>query len=131
MNTLNTILPLLSAIVSFVGAAFVLVRYAKVKRVYLLFWGLGLLMYGIGGLCEALFGVFGWSPLVFRLWYLFGAILVAAWLGQGTVYLLARKRVAHILTLVLIIGSLYGAIRVFSAALDPSLLPEASMSCSA
>ncbi len=42
--------------------------------------------------------------LVFRLWYLFGAILVAAWLGQGTVYLLVKPRWANILMIVLGIG---------------------------
>ena len=60
--------------------------------------------------------------LIYRLWYLFGAILVAAWLGQGTVYLLAKRRWANISMTVLLLGSLYGAFRVFTAELDPSLL---------
>ena len=128
MTTLGSWIPILSSIITLVFAATVLRRYQRRRRLHLAFWGIGLTMYGIGVLCEALHAAFGWNPLVFRLWYLFGAILVAAWLGQGTVYLLARKRVAHILTLVLIIGSLYGAIRVFSAALDPSLLPEGELS---
>ncbi len=41
----------------------------------------------------------------FRLWYLFGAILVAAWLGQGTVYLLARRRIAYRCMAVLAVAS--------------------------
>jgi hypothetical protein len=53
---------------------------------------------------------------------LFGAILVAAWLGQGTVYLLVRRRWAHVLMVLLVVGSLYGAFRVFTAQLDPSLM---------
>ena len=60
--------------------------------------------------------------MVFRLWYLFGAILVAAWLGQGTVYLLAKRRLANILLVLLALGSLYATIRVFTAEIDPSLL---------
>ena len=56
------------------------------------------------------------------MWYLFGAILVAAWMGQGTVYLLAKQRTAHVLMGLLLIGSLYGIFKVFSAELDPSLL---------
>jgi hypothetical protein len=59
---------------------------------------------------------------VYRLWYLFGAILVAAWLGQGTVYLLAKRKLANILMVILGLGSLYGLVRVFGAQLDPSLL---------
>ncbi|MBX3084687.1 MAG: hypothetical protein KF716_23835 [Anaerolineae bacterium] len=85
-------------------------------------WGIGILFYGVGNFCEAYYGTFGWDPLIFRLWYLFGAILVAAWLGQGTVYLLARRRVAHALMVILVLGSLYAAYRIFAADLDPALM---------
>ena len=88
----------------------------------MLLWGIGMVFYGIGGFCEAYYGAFGWHPLVFRLWYLFGAILVAAWLGQGTVYLLARRRWADVLMLILSAASLFALIRVFTAELDPSLM---------
>jgi hypothetical protein len=81
-----------------------------------------MIFYGIGGFCEGYFGAFGWNPLIFRLWYLFGAILVAAWLGQGTVYLLAKKTWAHGLLILLTLGSIYGLIRVFGAELDPNLM---------
>ena len=113
-------IPLLSALISFVFAAVVFRRYLARKGNHLLLWTIGMLFYGIGGFCEAYYGFFGWNPLIFRLWYLFGAILVAAWLGQGTVYLLARRRVAHALMAVLVLGSLFAVVRVFSATLDPS-----------
>ena len=32
-----------------------------------------------------------WSPIFFGLWYWSGALMVAAWLGQGTAYLLIRR----------------------------------------
>ena len=119
---MNIVLPLISWILSFTAAAFVLMRYFKKKGVHQLIWGIGLVMYGIGGFCEAFYGAFGWSSLIFRLWYLFGAILVAAWLGQGTVYLLVTRKIAHILMGILGIASVYGLIRVFTAELDPDLL---------
>jgi hypothetical protein len=50
----------------------------------------------------------------------FGAVLVAAWLGQGTVYLLAKRTWAHALMALLALGSVYGLIRVFGAQLDPT-----------
>ena len=115
-------IPLISALVSFVFAFFVFRRYLSRKGNHLLLWAIGMVFYGIGGFCEAYYGFFGWNPLIFRLWYLFGAILVAAWLGQGTVYLLARKRVAHSLMAVLALGSLFALVRVFTATLDPSLM---------
>ncbi|NOZ28909.1 MAG: hypothetical protein GXP39_12780 [Chloroflexi bacterium] len=117
-----TLLPFISSIVSFVFAFFVLKRYLVRRGPHLLLWGIGMVFYGIGGFCEAYYGAFGWNPLIFRLWYLFGAVLVAAWLGQGTVYLLVDRKWANRLMVLLVLGSLYGMIRVFGAELDPSLM---------
>ena len=107
MNIFFTLLPFASCIISFVFAFLVFKRYRARRGPHLLLWGIGMVMYGIGGFCEAYYGVFGWNPLVFRLWYLFGALLVAAWLGQGTVYLLAKRKWADILMIVLGLASVY------------------------
>jgi hypothetical protein len=117
---MNSILPFVSCIVSFVFAYFVFKRYFLRRGLHLLLWGIGMVFYGIGGLCEAANIVVGWQPLIFRLWYLFGAILVAAWLGQGTVYLLVRRRPAHILMILLGLASLFAAWQIFNAQLDPT-----------
>jgi len=122
MNVINTALPAISGIVSLIFAALVLKRYSDRRGTHLLLWGIGMLLYATGGFCEAYFGAFGWNQWVYRTWYLVGAILVAAWLGQGTVYLLARKRWAHLLMIFLGLGSLFAAYRVFGAELDPTLL---------
>ena len=122
MNFMNTILPFLSGLVSFGFAIVILRRYWQRKGLHLLLWGIGMVFYGIGGFCEGYYGAFGWNPLVFRMWYLFGAILVAAWLGQGTVYLLAKKSWAHGMMIILILGSIYGAYKVIGAELDPTLM---------
>jgi len=128
MNALNTWLPLVSSITSFTLAFFVFKRYLARKGVHLLLWSVGMVFYSVGGFCEAHYGVFGWNPLVFRLWYLLGAILVAAWLGQGTVYLLANRKLANRLMALLVLGSLYGLIRVFGAQVDPSLMTGSELS---
>ncbi len=117
-----TLLPFLSSALSFIVAFFILKRFVQKKGAHQLFWGLGMVCYGVGGFCEAYYGILGWNDLIFRLWYLFGAILVAAWLGQGTVYLLMRRQWAHVLMVILVLGSLYGAFRVFTAQLDPGLM---------
>ena len=119
---MNTILPLISGIVSWVFAFLVLKRYLVRRGAHLLLWGIGMVFYGIGGFCEAFYGIWGWNEWVFRLWYLFGAILVAAWLGQGTVYLLVKRRWANVLMALLAVASLYAVVRVFTAELDPSLM---------
>ncbi len=127
--TFITYLPFISSVVSFAFAATVLKRYIDHhRRPHLLLWGIGMIFYGIGGLMEGLHGAFGWNALVFRLWYLFGAILVAAWLGQGTVYLLAKRRLAHALMILLGLGSLFAVWRVFGATLDPTLMTGGELS---
>ncbi len=122
MTFVNTFLPFISSLISFIFAFFVFKRYTTKKGKHLLLWGIGMVFYGIGGFCEGYYGAFGWNPIIYRLWYLFGAILVAAWLGQGTVYLLAKTKWANTFMVLLIIGSIYGAYKVFSAVLDPALL---------
>jgi hypothetical protein len=119
---MNTWLPFLSSIISFVFAFLLLWRYLVRRGLHLLLWGIGMVFYGVGGFCEAYYGALGWNLLIFRLWYLFGAILVAAWLGQGTVYLLVRRRWANVLMVLLALASVYAAVRVFSAEVDPSLM---------
>jgi hypothetical protein len=119
---LTTLVPLTSSLISFIFAYYVLKRYAVRRGTHLLYWGIGMVFYGLGGFCEFFYGAFGWNDLVFRLWYLFGAILVAAWLGQGTVFLLAKPKWASGLNMLLVLGSMYAAYRIFSAQLDPSLM---------
>lgn len=122
MTLINTFLPFASSLISIIFALVVLRRFKDRGGAHLLLWGIGMVFYAIGGFTEGYFGAFGWNPVMFRLWYLFGAILVAAWLGQGTVYLLAKRGWANAFMILLVLGSIYGAVRVFTAELDPGLL---------
>lgn len=123
MTTITNALPFVSVVVVFTFAALVIRRYTWRHGTHLLIWGIGLVMYGIGSACESYYALFGWNPLVFRIWYLFGAVLVAAWLGQGTVYLLARGRWAKVTMAILLLASLFAVYRVAGAQLDPARAP--------
>jgi hypothetical protein len=113
-------IPFLSTLVTFAFAASVFMRYLKRRGTHLLLWTIGLVFYGFGTLAEVILG-FTFSGLVLKLWYLSGAMLTAAWLGQGTVHLLVRKRgVAPALTGVLAAISLLAAILILSAPLTPA-----------
>jgi len=97
---------ILSTLVTFVFAAAVLNRYRYKHGNHLLHWGIGLILYGLGTLTEVILS-FSFSTLALKLWYLSGAMLTAAWLGQGTVFLLVRKRgVAQTLSIILTVVSL-------------------------
>lgn len=111
-------LPIASAVIIVVFAALVFRRYLQRGGVHLLLWGIGLSMFGAGSLTEA-YSTVAWHPTVFRLWYLTGAILNAAWLGQGTVFLLSRRRrTARALLVVLIVGSMIATWLTFTTPLN-------------
>ncbi len=103
MQVLNTVLPLGSSLVSFVFAAIVFDQWRQRHRSFQLVWTVGLLFYGISAGTEFLGSALGWNEPLYRIWYLIGALYVAAYLGAGTVYLLNRTRfgffVAHALGL--------------------------------
>ncbi|HEY3335741.1 MAG TPA: hypothetical protein VGK16_10965 [Candidatus Limnocylindrales bacterium] len=91
----NVVLPLLSATLSFLFALLLLDQWLERRRTYQLIWSLGMAWFGISAGTELLGGVLGWSEPLYRAWYLFGAVFVAAWLGLGTMYLLGRTRFGY------------------------------------
>ncbi len=103
--SIQQILPFLSTAVMAVFTVSVLSRYFVRRNPAFLFWGIGLAMFGAGSFAEAYLAL-AWSPVIFFVWYFFGAVLNAGWIGQGTVYLLFRRRWVHVLTAILVLGSL-------------------------
>ncbi len=84
---------------------------------YVMWWMIGVGLYGLGTLTEAVTTVFGWSEPVFRTWYIAGALLGGAPLAQGTVYLLLPKRTADRLAVALVTYVAIAAAFVISAPL--------------
>lgn len=122
--SINKLLPFASTIIIFVFAFLVFRRYTRRKGLHLLVWGIGLVWFGMGSLAEA-YSALAWNATLFRLWYLGGAVLNAAWLGQGTVYLLVRRKVggvrlAHILMAILVVFSVVATIMLFTTPTDAS-----------
>ena len=114
------ILPYLSTLVTFAFTAAVFNRYRQRGGLHLLFWAIGLLLYGLGTLAEVILGL-TFNAFVLKLWYLTGAMLTAAWLGTGTVHLLVRKgNAAQILTGILVAVSALALILVLAAPMNAS-----------
>ncbi|HEX8967505.1 MAG TPA: hypothetical protein VF937_06480, partial [Chloroflexota bacterium] len=83
----NVVLPALTSLLGFAFAGLLLRRFVRRRQPYQLVWALGLLWYALATGSEAVGGGLGWTPALYRLWYLTGAIGVAAYLGAGTLYL--------------------------------------------
>lgn len=96
-------LPILTTVISAVFATAILSRYrSKSKAYHLLWWGLGVLLFGVGTLIESLTTLFGWHPFLFRTWYIAGALLGGAPLALGTVYLLWGRPLGNVAAALLI-----------------------------
>jgi hypothetical protein len=110
-------LSILSTLITFAFVVAVFRRCLLTRGPHLLLWSIGLLWYGIGTLSEVILGL-TFSGLVLKLWYLCGAMLTAAWLGQGTIHLLVRRyALAWTLTGILAAVSVLAAALVLTAAL--------------
>ena len=95
MESLNVVLPLGSAVLSFGFAVMVFAQWLQRRYSFQLVWAIGLLWYGVAAGCEFLGGAFGWNAGLYRTWYLVGALFVAAYLGLGTVYLLSKTHFGY------------------------------------
>lgn len=115
---MRQLLPGASSIVIIVFTILVFSRYARRGGTHLLVWGIGLAMFGVVSLAEA-YATVAWHQTVFRLWYLCGAVFSAAWLGQGTVFLLSRRnRLARVTMVLVVVGSLVAAYLILTTPLN-------------
>lgn len=111
-------LALLAAIVSALFAAVVLGQYFRQRKPYQLIWAIGLCLFAIAAAAGALARSGGVTTTEYRVFYLFGAILNVAWLGLGTIFLLARRRWARASLLAVLILSVVATYAVFTAPVD-------------
>jgi hypothetical protein len=110
----------LATFVSFMFAGAVFERYRERRGPHLLFWALGAFIYGLGSFSEAALSL-AFEESMLKLYYLSGAMLTAAWLGQGSIFLLVRKgRVAQYLAAVLVLVSALAVWLVFTAEITPA-----------
>lgn len=119
MPTLVHYIPIVTTLLA-VPFAFEIFRRWRVHpdRLHLLWWAIGVAVYGVGTFTEAWTSLFGWNPVIFKSWYISGALLGGAPLAQGTVYLLLKRRTAHLLTAALILYVLVASVAVVLAPLD-------------
>jgi hypothetical protein len=91
------------------------------RRPHQLAWSLAFAFFTVGVTCQLTAALIGWSGPLYRIWYLSGALLVAAWLGHGTVLLMAGARTARVLTALLAAASVAAGGIVLAAPIDLAL----------
>jgi len=116
-------IPILTTILS--GVFFVILHKAwraKNKPAYFFWWMIGVLCYGLGTLTESLVGIFNWSEIVFKSWYILGALLGGFPLAQGSVYLIFKKSTADVMMYVVVSIILVASVLVILSPIDYSLV---------
>ena len=93
-----------AAVASGLSAAFAVVvflRFLRSRRPAFAAWTLGLLIFAGAAAFQAAGETGGWSPAVFKGFYLLGGVLGVIYLALGTIFLLAPRRVAWACAIVL------------------------------
>lgn len=121
MEILGTVVSFASALILAFLTYDLFRRYQlhKGTRLHLLFWAIGLGMFALASLCDGILHL-TWSELAFIGWYLFGAILNAAWIGEGTLFLLVRKKWVIATAIVLALASILTFAILLSTPLNAS-----------
>jgi hypothetical protein len=117
---------LFSSIDLVVSAAFTIVvagQWLSRRRTHSLLWAWALLVWTVAVAAETAAAVNGaWTPTTYRVYYAFGALMVAAWLGAGSLHLSSGRRLARGFTWVIAVLSVVGAYLIFTYPIDPELL---------
>lgn len=123
MPSFVSYIPIATTLFSIYFAWHIFKRYdQKAKSMHLLWWGIGVVMFGIGTFTESFVTLFGWNEFIFRSWYISGALLGGAPLAQGTVYLLLKRKTANRLTWILLPVIVTASVFVIITPLDYSLV---------
>ncbi|MEZ5016474.1 MAG: hypothetical protein R2800_05425 [Flavipsychrobacter sp.] len=119
MNFVNYI-PIATSVFSAYFFIQLLLHWLKdTSSIYLLWWMLGIFFYGAGTATESIHATMGYMPANFKAWYIFGALLGAAPLAQGTVHLLLKTKFSDFLSYVLILTIIVVSVLVIRSPLVP------------
>jgi hypothetical protein len=104
---MSVLIPAITSLLAIVFSLALFDQWRDRHRAYQLVWGIGMLFFGIASGCEALGASSGWNELLYRTWYLTGAVWTAGWLGLGTAFLLGRTRFGYTFAVCLFLAGLF------------------------
>ncbi len=104
---MSVLLPARTAVLALTMAAALLDQWRERRQPFQLVWAIGMTFFGIASGCEALAAAAGWNEVLYRSWYLTGAVLTAGWLGLGTALLLARTRFGYAIAVSIFLAGVF------------------------
>ena len=110
-------------VVSVTFTVIVAAQWASRRKTHSLLWAWALLVWTLAVAAETAAAWGGsWTPLAYRIYYAFGALMVAGWLGAGSLHLSAKRGLARGFTWVIAALSIIGGVLIFSYPIDPAKL---------
>jgi hypothetical protein len=119
-------LPAAAAVIAAICAAIVGWDALKRPRPERVIWAGAFLLFMVAAACEVIGSATGWSPILARIYYLTGAVLVVGVLALGELYLLLPRRMPAITPGVSLLIVAMSATAVWSAPIDSTRLATVS-----
>jgi hypothetical protein len=118
----DTLLPLAATLVALLFSGLLLSGFVRRPAGQKAFWSAGFALFAAAALAEAAAQRSGWSPALFRTYYLAGGVLTVACLGAGSAWLLLPPRARDVLAGALIAAAFAASVTVLLAPVDEQLL---------
>jgi hypothetical protein len=119
---LDALLPLCAALVALAFAGLLLRALLRRPSGEKALWAAGFVLFAVAAGSEAAAQRAGWSPGLFRTYYLAGGVLTVAYLGGGSAWLLLPKRGRDILLGALLVATAAAVVTVALAPVSQSVL---------
>lgn len=123
------VFPLAAALIS--GVFAVLLFRRSRRRLAQLAWGAALAQYAIASVAVAAGIGGGWDPTLYRLYWVFGALLNVPWLALGSIALLNKRALSAAALALVAVGTVWGFVAVWASdvraeALQTEQIPKGS-----
>jgi len=114
---------LITSLVALIFAMLVLRQYLRRHGPHQLSWSAALFIFSFAAFCEFYSEVWGWPVLLYRVYYVAAATLVA-YLGLGTIYLIWKRRAGNIWLGIFLVLTTIMLIVTLTAPVDKVALQE-------
>jgi hypothetical protein len=118
----DALLPLAAALVALLFCGLLVASFLRRPAGQKGLWAAGFALFATAALAEAVTQRVGWTPGLFRTYYLAGGVLTVAYLGAGSAWLLLPPRARDMLAGALAVASVAAVVAVVLAPVDAGLL---------
>jgi hypothetical protein len=121
-SVIHSLLPVAAALLALLFALLLALSFRARPAGQKGLWAVGFLLFAVATVCEAVAQRTGWTPALFRAYYLAGGVLTVAYLGAGSAWLLLPRRARDVLLGALALATVASLVSVLIAPVDAHAL---------